>query len=428
MRVLIISLWFYPSPAIGGKRPTRFAQYLTKMGDSVDVVCPHSRYQKITDKSEGPGNSRIFGTFFIRFGGDAFFGREPFIQNTKINRITNIFSKIMARIIRLIQIPDRSMLWIPFAVFASLRLIRKYRPNVIYVSCPEFGANVAGAIVQRLTRIPLVIDYDDPWHLSAKQKNSLQRLLNRMIEKFTLKRATHVIANTKEMAEAIKDAFDHIKSVKLCYPIHSSYVEHNYNCKYKPDPKIGLDLVHAGNLYSPRSAKTLIKAMLELKKIFVNKGIPIPTLKSYGRIDNESKDILVKNSGIDMLSDNSFIPYTDCMQKLSKADVLVLFAATEHWCQIPNKLFDYISCGRPVLAFSGPGRNSVERIVKETGIGWVIENGDIEAAKSLLYELSENKINGQLIETVKTDILKRYHRNEELRQLREVLLSACRTE
>jgi hypothetical protein len=78
MRVLIISEMFYPSPAIGGKRPTRLAKYLTEMGDAVDVVCPDRRYLLNTDESEKPGKARIFGTLFIRFGRDSLFGREPF--------------------------------------------------------------------------------------------------------------------------------------------------------------------------------------------------------------------------------------------------------------------------------------------------------------------------------------------------------------
>ena len=132
----------------------------------MSVVCPHRRYLKNTDLSEDPGEARIYETLFIRFGRDGIFGRDPWFPGTLVNKISYFFSKIIARILQPIQIPDRSMPWIPIAVVECLHVVRKFRPDVIYVSCPEFGANIAGAIVQKITRIPLVIDYDDPWHLS----------------------------------------------------------------------------------------------------------------------------------------------------------------------------------------------------------------------------------------------------------------------
>jgi hypothetical protein len=319
------------------------------------------------------------------------------------------------------------MPWIPIAMVASLRVIRKFRPDVIYVSCPEYGANVAGAIVQKITGIPMVIDYDDPWHLIRHQQNILRRFLNRKAEEWTLKRAIHVIANTKEMADEIRDVMGHIRAASVCHAIHSSFLPCNHDSSYKPDPKEGLQLLHAGNFYFGRSARTLVDGMIRFKTIAAEKGFPLLKLTSYGRIDDESKEMLVNNSGIDMLLEKSFIPYNDCMKALAAADILVLFVAPQHKCQIPGKLFDYISCKRPVLAFVGSEKSSVERVINETGVGWVMPLGDIKGTERLLYELSDKKAKGKSIGTKKAGMLEGYHRNEELRQLREVLLSACKS-
>jgi hypothetical protein len=227
------------------------------------------------------------------------------------------------------------------------------------------------------------------------------------------------------MADEIRNVMGHIKSASVCSPIHSSFLPCHYDSRYKPDPKVGLQLAHAGRIYAGRSAKTLVKALLILKRSAEKRGL-IPKFTSYGGIDDESRKILENKSGVDMLLEKPFIPYDDCMKALSAADVLVLFVAPQHQCQIPGKLFDYISCNRPVLAFIGSENSSVERVIKETGVGWVLNTGDTEGTVKILSKLSEKKANAKSIGIQRTHMLKRYHRNEELRQLRATLISACK--
>ena len=58
--------------------------------------------------------------------------------------------------------PDRWRSWVFGAIPAGLRLIRRFRPDVIWSTYPIATAHLIGHRLHRLTGIPLVADFRDP--------------------------------------------------------------------------------------------------------------------------------------------------------------------------------------------------------------------------------------------------------------------------
>ena len=61
--------------------------------------------------------------------------------------------------------PDEWVGWIPSAVLRGWQLARREGPAAIFATGPPFSVVVAGALVSRATRVPLVADFRDAWTL-----------------------------------------------------------------------------------------------------------------------------------------------------------------------------------------------------------------------------------------------------------------------
>jgi glycosyltransferase involved in cell wall biosynthesis len=72
---------------------------------------------------------------------------------------------------------------------------------------------------------------------------------------------------------------------------------------------------------------------------------------------------------------HGYVPYAEALKIVATADVgVVPHHVTEHWSTtIPNKLFDYMAAGIPVLVSSAP---PAQRIVEETGCGLPFRDRD----------------------------------------------------
>ena len=63
----------------------------------------------------------------------------------------------------LILIPDFAFGWIPLTVLKGLHILRKYEIDVIFATSKPNSCAVIGALLSKITGIPLVLDFRDAW-------------------------------------------------------------------------------------------------------------------------------------------------------------------------------------------------------------------------------------------------------------------------
>src|SRR6185437_1277587 len=144
-RVLMIAFHFPPYGGSSGSRRTlAFSSYLPRHGWEPIVLTANTRaYERINADELG---SAPTGVRVVRaFGLDA--ARHLAIRG---------------RYVSALAVPDRWRTWIPFAVSAGMRVIRKLRPSLIWSTYPITSAHAIAARLAARSGLPWVADMRDP--------------------------------------------------------------------------------------------------------------------------------------------------------------------------------------------------------------------------------------------------------------------------
>jgi glycosyltransferase involved in cell wall biosynthesis len=90
-----------------------------------------------------------------------------------------------------------------------------------------------------------------------------------------------------------------------------------------------------------------------------------------------------------------WLDYTKAIEVIKECDIgLVPHHATESWnTTIPNKLFDYMSMGKPVIVSNA---KPTERIVREEGCGLVFEDQNAEDLSRVILEMQHESVREEM--------------------------------
>lgn len=213
---------------------------------------------------------------------------------------------------------------------------------------------------------------------SLKTKGSSFMFWN-LIEKASIKYVDQVLTVNKSISEILESKWKLPTTVIMNVP------------DVKQLPAIGkrpldkVTLVFSGGMQSGRGLHNLVKLLTRLPEKyelkFIGDGALKPELEQLATSLNLSNRIhfigRVKN--------------TEVIEELSKATLGVYLMENSglcHYLALPNKLFQFISAGLPVVVPKFP---EMERVVNEFQIGAAIDPANIEAAASKVLELTRNQ-------------------------------------
>ena len=116
-------------------------------------------------------------------------------------------------------VPDPQITWVPGAFLKGLSLIRKERPAVIYSSSPPNSCQVLGLMLKRVTHVPWIADFRDPWTEGIRRKQSyersgVRRRLEHAFERRVIESADHIIVTTEKTLEQFLAKYPAIPSSK----------------------------------------------------------------------------------------------------------------------------------------------------------------------------------------------------------------------
>jgi glycosyltransferase involved in cell wall biosynthesis len=118
----------------------------------------------------------------------------------------------------------------------------------------------------------------------------------------------------------------------------------------------------------------------------------------------------------------NWVPYTTLPTRIRQADILLGVFGTTHKAQrvIPNKVFQALACGKPLVTCSAPAYPSSLALGPDTGIIWV-PAGD---AKSLAVAIAELGIDPRILHVYGAQSRSSYERYFSVAAVREQLRSA----
>jgi hypothetical protein len=373
--VVIISYFFDPATAIGAVRPWRFSKYLREFGYDCRVVtalagrgAPSDGVIAVPDAISELWQRRI----------------DAKRRGMRMERLP--FAAQVDRVVRKFLLPNQAgLIWSREAARAAARLIEG-RPAVVISTYPHIGTHLAAYILKRRRLANWIADFRDPIAAcgAARAFPLLGRKGLQAGERAVLHAADLVIANTEPMGAEWR------KNRRLAGKIHVIWngFDPDTQPRALPIPSRGYKhIVHAGTLYSGRNANAIIASLTRLLASAERPGVPPVKVLQLGQIDaSAGVDHTLYRLGIEQgwLEIAPPVGKQEAMRTTCQADGLLLLQP-QSAVQVPGKLFEYISIGRPILALA-PRESAIEWILSRSGVPYacVYPDDAAEAADAKL--------------------------------------------
>lgn len=290
------------------------------------------------------------------------------------------------RLYTLLRTPDVDAGWRAFAVARGVALVWQHRPCVLYATGGPWTTFLVASDVSRLTGVPLVLDYRDPWTSNpAANRNGVFEALARRLERGPVRQARHLVANTDVLRDSLLEAHGAALASR-CTIIHNSFDEADYATPPPPLPELPT-FTYVGSLYEAHSPEPFLLALQRfLQQRPQARGQFQIRLVGSGASRVAQR---VLQMGLDDMVDvRSPVPHAEAVALQREAHVLLLFLTvdSEHSTFVPSKLFEYIAARRPIFAVTRGG--ALRRLLEGRDVTpWIFAPDDVQAMADGMAEL-----------------------------------------
>jgi hypothetical protein len=348
-RVLMVAYHYPPLHGSSGiQRTLKFSQYLPQFGWQPLVLTAHPRaYSAVSEDQmrELPQELVVERAFAL--------------DSAKHLSLRGGYPGFLA-------LPDRWVSWWLGAAPAGLRLIRKYRPQLIWSTYPIATAHFIAATLHRLSGIPWVADFRDPMTDEGYPANAAQRRVYQRIERHAVVNCIRAVCTTPGTVGMYQSRFPEVPRSRFCM-IGNGYDEENFMFAKnlaKPKPGAGQTvLLHSGVLYpSERDPRPFFAALSELSR---SGAIGPDRLKIVLRASGHDaylKKLIDEFAIADLTELAPPIGYHAALSEMLSADALLVLQAANCNHQIPAKLYEYFRAQRPILALTDPAGDTAAAV------------------------------------------------------------------
>lgn len=277
---------------------------------------------------------------------------------------------VRGRYVSAFALPDRWRTWIPFAVSAGMRIIRRYRPSLIWSTYPIASSHVIGARLAERSGLPWVADMrdplveTDPFTGVLYPRDPALRQARLDVEGEVMRRSSRVVFCTNGARSICIERYGEEVARRFAI-IPNGYDEEIVQAAERalpPEPSgsaAGFRLLHSGTVYpgDDRGPGPLFGAIARLRDLG---ELPVGfrlVLRASGYHAEMSQ--LIAHSGVqDLVELPGPLPYQQALQEMLRADGLLLLQGSASNPAIPAKLYEYLRARRPMLALVHPAGDS----------------------------------------------------------------------
>jgi glycosyltransferase involved in cell wall biosynthesis len=419
-RLLIISYPFPPNPSAGAVRSERFAKYLSEDGWNIDVIT--IKPQKRADLPEQFHHEtiRVHRTSTL----------DPWLWLSKQVPKNIILRAVRSVLMRIFSFPDHMLLWLPFAVIRGLSVCRNKTIDAIYTTSPPHSTQVIGYLLSKITGIPWVADFRDPWTLNAYKNNGsfddLLLKISSIMEKAVYKEAAIILTNTLANRKKLIDHFPMIDEKKIVYLPNGweEFPQAAYGGRIREDH--GLIIVHAGTFYPRFKPYGLFHALSFWKKRQCPSDYPVLHEKNIrvillGSNDLETRRMIVELDLENMVEIRQWVEQDEARQIMCGADMLLTTLGTgiESATYIPSKIYEYIAAKKPIIGFFPEG--AACDLIRETRTGHVFTNDDPLPVIEFLQLMIKKKGHKGIVYDPDEKTVQSYHIKNRIKELGAIL-------
>lgn len=274
----------------------------------------------------------------------------------------------------------------PVWIYSLWRTIKKTKADVILVR--DLPLALTAIAVGRLVGVPVLLDMAENYPAMIRDLWDRQRFsvvdfvvrnpkLVSLVERISLKLCDHIVVVVEESRDRVVALGISPSKVSLVIntPTPERLVESPPSSdKLAPRDGANLVLVYLGLLEWPRGIETAIRAIASVRTTIPDVRLLIV---GSGRHERDFHSLVEQLNLKKQVQFLGWLDYAAAIRVIDESDIgLVPHHATESWnTTVPNKLFDYMSKGKPVIASNA---RPVERIVREEQCGVVFREQDSE--------------------------------------------------
>jgi glycosyltransferase involved in cell wall biosynthesis len=361
--VILIAYYFPPDSTIGAARPYRFYKYLKKAGRRCWIVTA----------SQQPSNAPPDVLFVLDKTDELWSSpeRKPLSAMAHVERFAR----------RYLVPAGIGIAW-SIAAAQQCRAIIARNPGrrfVVVSTFPPVGVHLAGLLLSFRRAAHWIADFRDPLiNLDPYLRRYL--LAHRFavwLQRFTFRRASGLIANTEQLADLWRGGFS-------LYRPKIHVIWNGFDPDEQPAPREiparpYRVLAHAGTLYVGRTPTLIMESLERLRETYPetrdSRLLLVGPVENSARLDQAFCDRAARDGWLDLR--DGMAPKDEAQRLIEEADYLLLLQP-QSTVQVPGKLFEYLSVGRPIVAVV-PRHSAVEYILMKAGVPYVCLYPDDEA-------------------------------------------------
>lgn len=403
--VLYITVDFPPYRTSGIYRPTRFGNRWIERGADVTVLTVSRHMSEQTDESMRKKIDprmrviRCRTPLLKRFTRRAYKKYRQMAKDTEttdadagIKAGGSVFAALkrylLSPIYRIIQnvlfVPDEYILWVPFAVVAGYRAIKRYKCDVIFASSPPHSVQLVGLALRYLTKLRYVVDFRNSWTDNKVYSWSFSRRIDSFWEKKTLLRSDLIVTMSPGDRDRLLAYREDFVSVPVV-PVTNGYAEEDFSGITIPEKRDGpVQIVHLGTVYG-RSGLLF----LERFRLYVVEKKPEPTDVCVVFVGVKEEALVEYVERMELrrfVQFAGFIRHDDVPRYLAEeADIqLVLTVGDKFFTPgvLPGKIFEYMRIGKPILHIGQEG--DTHDFLQESGLEIFVAEKEFEKIPHVL--------------------------------------------
>lgn len=376
MRLLVITNSYPPALTPRAFRWTAIADHWASQGHHVDVVCAR---EASTESFEVFNNNgvhvyrvgTVLGKAFRRWIGtpSARCAVDGEGDNATVNRlllrwfrgaVTRFVREVHDHIWKKLYWPDYACTWyFPARKIAGKLVARHHYDGLISVSLPYTGHLVGLAVKKQMPSLPWVTDIGDPFAYMTETPPNNARLygwLNYRSESHVLRCADAISVTTEAAMEKYAQVFPvAANKLNVIPPLFSPPGNSAIRAPvFSRETKTRL--VFVGTLYrNIRSPETLLLLYARLLKTDLADKLELHFFGTIGDCSSLFKQYANLNGSKIFL--HGLVGRDVAMQAMKEADVLINIGNNTIY-QLPSKVIEYASLGKPILNITNLERDS----------------------------------------------------------------------
>ncbi len=301
---------------------------------------------------------------------------------------------------------SKSLLFHPLTILRIFLVARKVDTDVFH--CHEPDSLLIGLVLKLLLRKPVVYDVHEHWpseipfdfHIQegSKRQKVLGSIVN-IIECLLAKQSDGIIAVSESVAERFEK-----RGVRPIIISNFSIPEYNISCHSDNEGNVVVSV--AGNMHLFHG---ILEGILAVERI-ITRHTDV-SLKLIGNIRFDLEDCVPDMSGNwGWIEKTGYLPYDRMYEELGKGSIGLLLFQPHYYnisIGLPNKLFDYMLMGLPVVASDLP---EIRRVVEDADCGILVNPADVEViAEAIDYLLSNPAEARRMGENGRKAVIEKYN-------------------